>query len=940
MSFNPLNPIHIAIKENDYQRVVELCNEQFKKSGYDLELAEIRGNANFNLKKYEEALVDLHNALDAGININNNKIKICVINSKLSNLLGHIGVDGLSRENKKYITELIQDEPSLRTNLEVLFTAKFIDQALATPLESSSHSKIEDDDIAFNPVVYRRFNPELRNLNNVDLENHYKKHGVSEQRISSVAVLKLRLKQMYSKLPEGFTVEGYKLLHADVRNYVESHFYGIHKEYKYIEHYLNEGRNEKRGFISITGFERPKLDLNQINLEPHFEEVLKQFMACKRVLNFKRSYFSKPKLSVLISFEGRFDLLLNLLFSLESQVNQEFEVIILDASKKSDLNAQFFSKIKANIVQSTPELEYQGSINAISSSAKGEILVFLDSALQLTNDVVGKVLTVFSQNRQLGVLGAKIVNGRQVVQEFGQTIFVDGSSQKIGEKYGKDSFWMSYPRRVDSITRKFLATPKSLFDTLSKFDINLIPSPFAEQDYCLKVAEAGYQVMANPGLLLQDNSPESDHLAQENANIFFGQKKEFQAKNSEILKKKILKSMYQELAFVDREKFSQFKKRVLFIDDALPLEKLGNGYAKSNDVLRKLIGHNCFVTYISTAPDLSRGEKIDGDFFDSQKPIEFIKNANLNQIALTISLRKDFYDIVIVNKPKNLIFYENKLEPILGAHKLIINVEKFYSLIPYLKKSELSFSAIDYEEYVLSDLYLNEAKKLKKADILWFSSQLEKLVFDSKSNQEGIPSFELAYSELDVENIRIPFEQRAGISFIATVADANSPNIDAIEVILSDLLPAIRKSSLKHEPFYIIGNVSHRPTAQKIKEYCQKDINTHFHDGVERPELVIGGSKVFVAPIRLASGLPNKLTLPAQLGVPIVASELICQQVFTGANHFISCKTIVEFIDSINRLCTNKTEWDKYSALSYEYAKNHLNINNYEDAFEALINTH
>ena len=117
-----LRRIDAAIASKNHQEVIDLCNEYFKKSSYSLLLAEKRGDARFNLKQYEEASIDFHNVMEAGIHENECRLKLALINNAVDS-----NDQDLLDETVAYLKCIIEDSPEQVSKLEALFGKKLID---------------------------------------------------------------------------------------------------------------------------------------------------------------------------------------------------------------------------------------------------------------------------------------------------------------------------------------------------------------------------------------------------------------------------------------------------------------------------------------------------------------------------------------------------------------------------------------------------------------------------------------------------------------------------------------------------------------------------------------------------------------------------------------------------------------------------------------------
>ena len=927
-----LRAIDQAIAAKNNQQVIDLCNQGIEQFNYSLLLAEKRGNARFNLKLYEEALVDFHNVLEAGINANECRLKICIINSKLIQ-----NAESLSKENYPLLRQMLIEDPTQKALLEAVFSSDIVSYvASRLPNEGNTEAKeingIDDPtDIAFDPVMYRKFNRDLWDLSDEELLKHYTKAGIFEQRVSSKSSLRIKLKNLQKQAPEGFNLSSYRLLNPDLRKQFDSQYFGKEKELEYASHFMNAGLREKRDYQ----FPAPtQFDPNQFGRRQSRNQNLQQFLASGRKIKLSPSLFSKPIISFIVPVFGKFDSLLNLLLSLESQIDQRFEVIIYDNATQFSEKKQFYSQIQANIIYGDKNLHYLSACNHASSQAKGTLLVFLKPGVELNVDTASQLIESFKANPKLGVLGGKVLHQNQLVQELGGTIFSDAFNRGIGRNFGPNAFWLSFPRKVDYISASCLATRKDVFLELGKFDELFMPTYYEDLDYCVRVAQRGLEVLADPRLEITHDEGAGQDDPEEDIKLQAANRRQFLEKHALYLQNQQPADHYQEAGLKAAPHFDAFKKRVLYIDDALPDPKFGNGFGRAKDIIDTLLEHDCFVTHVSTSNIKNLSSNIDAQYQIDGKQVEFIKFCSFDEIACILDKRPDFYDDVIVSRKHNIEYYLSYFRNFLGNAKVIFDVEALFTLRDFINQSELSFAEIDYEAYKNTPEFQNEIELFKYADVIWFASRVEKLLCES-ATQNTKPLFEVGHQVNNIARELIPFEQREGIVFLGSVPEPLSPNVDSIQLLLNEIIPGLRASSIK-EPFYFIGNIEVQEVEDEIKAYCLKDENTHYLGLVDDPANALSRAKVFVTPTRVAAGIPHKLTMPAEFGVPIVTSELIGQQIHTK-DSFKYCRTIDEFIYNIKDLCSNESSWNKGSKEVLNYVRKELNRKNYEPAFKSLI---
>ena len=479
-----LRSIDQAIAAKNDQQVIDLCNQGIEEFNYSLLLAEKRGNARFNLKLYEEALVDFHNVLEAGINANECRLKIALIN----NILGPDD-KRLLQESIDHIRKIMESDPDQISSLETFFGKELIDFILyegSLPNRQESSTEIEDSEIKFNEYIYRQYNKDISNLESAALFEHYKKHGIFEGRISSIGVLKNKFKSLKKKLPTDFSVIQYSALNADLRRGIDTQYYGDLKQIKYMEHYINHGTDGRREYVYPKKLKYQFSDPDQFSQHPKNENtVFNDFLGSSRVIGVNKLAFKKPKVSIFILFPIDALRLINLLLSIENQIENRVEVFCYcDNANCSDAIQEICKKSEIKIFDAAQYLNQASGLNSIAKQANGDILLFLDSSLKIEPNLINEISRSFLDNPQLSVLGGKILKDHFSIDSYGAELSSDGETRSLAHDFGKDAFWTNFTQEVDCIPGALFSTKKKIFKELNGFDERLIGINSFCADYC------------------------------------------------------------------------------------------------------------------------------------------------------------------------------------------------------------------------------------------------------------------------------------------------------------------------------------------------------------------------------------------------------------------------------------------------------------------------
>jgi len=147
------------------------------------------------------------------------------------------------------------------------------------------------------------------------------------------------------------------------------------------------------------------------------------------------------------------------------------------------------------------------------------------------------------------------------------------------------------------------------------------------------------------------------------------------------------------------------------------------------------------------------------------------------------------------------------------------------------------------------------------------------------------------------------------------------PNVDAAVFLANTLFPELKKKF----PLLTLVICGANPTA-KVKALAYKD-NILVTGWVNDMGEYYAKSKIFVAPMRLGTGLQNKLLEAMASGIPCVTSTLAGKPLenVQQAKEIMICNTLTGYIDAISLLLANETLYNELSQNGQHFVKENYN---------------
>jgi len=156
-------------------------------------------------------------------------------------------------------------------------------------------------------------------------------------------------------------------------------------------------------------------------------------------------------------------------------------------------------------------------------------------------------------------------------------------------------------------------------------------------------------------------------------------------------------------------------------------------------------------------------------------------------------------------------------------------------------------------------------------------------------------------------------DNRDGLLFLAGILDDESPNADALEWLVREIHPRVRKLAARDVPLTVVGP----NLVPRLRQLTSPGLRSL---GVVRDlGPVFEGARVFVAPTRFAAGLPHKVHQAASYGVPVVCTSLLAEQLgWRAGTELLVADDAATLAGQCVRLLTDDDLWRSLRANALE----------------------
>lgn len=603
----------------------------------------------------------------------------------------------------------------------------------------------------------------------------------------------------------------------------------------------------------------------------------------------------RPEVSIILVLHNQAELTFGCLNSIKAcrmETDPRIEVIILD-NRSTDSTSQLLDLIDgAVIIRSEENLHFLRGVNKAAEHASGRNLLLLNNDAQLLPGSLSAALETLDSSPTIGAVGARIILPDGRLQEAGSIIWQDGTCTGYARGRAPEAPEAMFRRDVDYCSGAFLLTPRHLFFQLNGFDERFAPAYYEETDYCVRLLERGFRVVYDPDAVILhfefgSTAANALELQQRNLHVF---RDCHQAWLSTQL-------AFQPQRVIAARTRASTAKRILLIEDRVPHVDLGSGYPRANDLLR-ILAEDAAVTLFPMFPN---AETWAGIRRSVPRDVEVMLGESASTLEKFLSDRRDLFEAIIVCRPHNMrrFIEATRRDPsVIGHAKVIYDAEALFAPREAQKRALANDPMTEQEIQVLLG---EEVAMAAEADIVISVSSSEAKIFE----KNGIESIHVLGFSVPVDPTPNDFATRDGLLFIGGIHEDDSPNADSLRWFASDILPLLRVKLGKPDLRLKVVGLNRSPSIAAL-DGIAFDLLGQVRD--LRPH--INAARLLVAPTRFAAGLPHKISHAASLGLPVVATDLLVDQLnWRPGRDILSASGPEDFADACARLFQDEAMW-------------------------------
>ncbi|MEJ0018545.1 MAG: glycosyltransferase [Acetobacteraceae bacterium] len=578
--------------------------------------------------------------------------------------------------------------------------------------------------------------------------------------------------------------------------------------------------------------------------------------AARAVLDFTGE---TPAVSVIMLLRDRFALTLTTLASLRASYRGDIELILVDAGSSDDTRRIGRFVRGARVLRFDVALDFNRAANAALNCVTTDAVLLLDSAVELAPGALDAALGRLLGDPGIGAVGGKLMRAHGRLEAAGCMVWGDGTLLAYQCDADPLAPEANFVRDVDFCSAQFLLLRADIARQVEGFDDGLPAGLAADADLGRRIAAAGARVVYDPAALVTRLTATTADAPPDTA--------EDDAPAAALLRRHGTVPRPRGSAEPRAQIFArttETARRVLFIDDTIPLRALGSGFVRSNDLIQvmTLLGYRVTVFPLNPVP--SGPATIYADMPDTA---EVMHDRSADALEALLDERRGYYDAIWVARTHNLDRIAPLLRPIAAGTRgprIVLDTEAVVALrqamLAALKGTPFDTGAALAQEFANAALcHRVVAVNAQEAGTLRGCGLANVAVVGHWREAQPSPR---------------SFIDRGGMLFLGAIHEDDSPNRDALDWFVRDVLPLVEQTLGWETRLTVAGFAAPGVSLQAYRDHPRITLRGPVDDLLP----LYNAHRIVVAPTRYAAGVPYKVHEAASYGVPVAGTTLLCAQ--------------------------------------------------------------
>ncbi|HEY4136566.1 MAG TPA: tetratricopeptide repeat protein [Alphaproteobacteria bacterium] len=611
----------------------------------------------------------------------------------------------------------------------------------------------------------------------------------------------------------------------------------------------------------------------------------------------------KPDVSVVVILFNQAGLSRETLTALADQQGVAFETIIVDNASHDETGALLGRVDGATILRNEENVGFLLAARQGAALARGRYVLFLNSDAYLHRDALAAAVRRIDSDPGIGIIGGRIVLTDGTLQEAGGIALKDGGTLGYGRGESPYAPQFQFLRDADFTSGAFFLVRHSLWLALDGFDATLAPAYYEDTDFCFRARRAGFRVVYDPAVVVSHLEWGSAASAEAAIAMINRNKALFLQRHHEKLSQRSLPVDFAPL----RDRWAATPRpRLLVIDDAVPHQAGGAGLPRAQLMMRAIAGHH--VTFFPLWG-------VDGEWSEVYQAVppetEVILGEGVGALERFLERRRGLYDTLLVSRPTNMAIVDRirtRRPALFLGMRIIYDAEAIFALREIVQAEVRGAPMPRAEAQRRIDAEIDLARR---ADCVLAVSEREGRLF----RELGVRDVRILCHSATAQRTSPSHGQRQGLLFVGAL-HPNTPNEDSLLWLAEEILPRLNRKLGQAVPLAIVGECRSNRVAELASDQIELvgriDDLAPFYDR----------ARLFVAPTRFAAGVPAKVIEAACAGLPVVATQLLLDQLgWQAGKQAMGAQDAEGFAEAIAALYRDAALWQRVQAAALEQAE-------------------
>lgn len=559
---------------------------------------------------------------------------------------------------------------------------------------------------------------------------------------------------------------------------------------------------------------------------------------------------AEPAISVVLALHNDFEITMMTLAALRGSFAGDIDLILVDRGSVDE--TQYISRyvFGAQHVRFETTIEERAARNAALYCARAPVVLFMAHDSRPAYGAIACALRRLDADETIDLIGGMTVTTSGVLSDAGGDAWQDGVLAYHGQGESPLAPEVNVLREVDFVPAHFVLGRTEVLTAIGAFDENAPSLDRAAADLGMRLRARGSRIVYDPAIVA-----ERPHIASlDNADA---DRLAFVERHGAWLSHRISGSLARPV--------NQTARRILYIDDSVPLRMTGSGFVRSNDVIRAMAGMGYAVTVY---PVLGCRFSLAAVYADMPETVEVMHDHTLAELPAFLAARSGFFDVLWVSRTHNL----DSVAPILGrlgppgsvAPRLVLDTE---AIAAERRQTRLALTG---ESFDMAEAIARELAQASLCDHVMAVSAHDAMVL----REAGFHHVGVLGHVRELSPTPRAFGQRNGMLFVGAIHEQDSPNYDSLCWFADAVLPLIERELGWETRLTIVGYTAPGVRMDRFADHPRITLRGAVPDLTG----VYDSHRLFIAPTRYAAGSPYKVQEAASYGLPVVATALLVRQ--------------------------------------------------------------